>query len=366
VLGVATLLLCASAGADPGGGASSPTWVEHRVLPGERLGDIAARYAIDEDSILRDNGIGRTELRAGATIRVHARRVPAPRKRIEYMVRFGDNWSSIAERHGVTRTALQRWNPEVPRTFEAGTELSIWVDGDYVAPPPTGGLGLDADGTGLPLLPVPAGGESAGRPDHGRLIDGVQLPDNRALYLIRRPDHAWGSSHAVVNLQLALAKFRDGGGYDGPLVVSDMSGRRGRSYGTHDSHQSGRDVDLWLPLKLDESGATVRGVRLEAGELPEDFQQLAVSRPSDVDWRAAWELCKALIRTGQVQYIFLSRTRQRHLYAAARADGLSVQALGEVMQYPRRAQTGIIRHAPDHHRHMHVRFRCADHERRCR
>jgi murein endopeptidase len=169
----------------------------------------------------------------------------------------------------------------------------------------------------------------------------------------------------VLNLQLALAKFRHHSGYAGPLIVSDMSTYRGRAFGSHDSHQSGRDVDVWLPLRMQPDGATVRGVRIEADEEP-DFRLLSAQRASDVDWPATWELVKALIRTGEVQYIFLSRSRQRHLYRAAKADGHDARALGEVLQYPRRAQTAIVRHAPDHTRHLHVRFRCADHERRCR
>ncbi|MDD9934503.1 MAG: penicillin-insensitive murein endopeptidase [Myxococcales bacterium] len=354
-----SIALAPPAAADPPGGGR--TWVEHRVLPGERLSEIAARYAVDEEAILRDNGLPRRSLRAGGTLRVHAVRVPAPRKRIEYIVRFGDNWTSIAERHGVTRQALRRWNPEQPRSFAAGARLTIWVDGDYAPPPPTG-LGLDREATGLSLQPVAMGGESAGQPTRGRLIKGVQLPDNGSLYTIRRPAFAFGSSHAVLNLQLGIAKFRQRAGYLGPLVVSDMSLYRGGRYARHESHQSGRDVDLWLPLRAEV--LVERGVNSDAR--PQDFRQLAAARPGDIDWKASWELVKALLRTGEVQYIFISRARQRHLYRAARADGLSVQEVGEIIQYPRRAQTAVVRHSPGHDKHMHVRFRCADWERRCR
>ncbi|MGD8862877.1 MAG: penicillin-insensitive murein endopeptidase [Myxococcales bacterium] len=339
--------------------------VSHRVLPGERLSEIAARYAVEPQRILEHNGIERHQLRAGQTLEVEAERVPPPRKQVQYLVRFGDNWDSIAERHGVTRAQLRHWNPDVPREFAAGTRLVVWVDEGFEPQPMTGGLGVDRDASGLPLKPVPMGGESRGRPDRGRLHKGVQLPENPELYLIRRSDFAYGSSHAVLNLQLGLAKFRQHSGYTGPLVVSDMSPYRGRGFGSHDSHQSGRDVDVWLPLKLQPDGATVRGVRLSPGDEP-DFRLLSAQRAADVDWSATWELVKALIRTGEVQYIFLSRSRQRHLYRAARAEGHDVRELGEVLQYPRRAQTAIVRHAPDHTRHLHVRFRCADHERRCR
>jgi murein endopeptidase len=193
----------------------------------------------------------------------------------------------------------------------------------------------------------------------------VRLPDNPAQYWIRRPEFAYGTTHALTHLQLALARFRRASGYRLPLVVSDISKRNGGHYATHDSHQSGRDVDLWLPLRADALGAAELDPALGPPQ-DLDFALLNADRPSDVDWNASWQLVKALIRTGEVQYIFLTRTRQRELYRAARAEGLSVQALGEIIQYPRRSQTAIVRHAPDHTRHLHIRFRCADTEPRCR
>lgn len=281
-------------------------------------------------------------------------------QKLDYKVRFGDNWDTIAERHATTREQLRRWNPEVPRSFGAGTTLAIWVAPDFqpVAETP---FGLDRDATGLPLVPVAWGGESVGQPARGKLMDGVPLPDNPALYTIRRPEFAFGSTHAVANLQLGLAKFRGLSAYAGPLIVSDMSRLRGRSYGPHDSHQSGRDVDIWLPLK----GELWTGRAAPRVEDPDSFLAFAAQRASDIDWDASAELILALIRTGEVQYVFLSRNRQKHLYQVLRARGHSVQELGELIQYPRRAQTAIVRHANRHDHHIHVRFRCASYERRC-
>lgn len=352
---LAALLLCVwvqsagSASADALALGAAPVVVEHVVIPGERLAEIAARYDVAQALIIRDNGLhpAHPHLRVGQALRVRARRVPPPRERIRYIVRFGDNWRTIAERHGVDQAALRRWNTGVARRFSAGQELTLYVERGR-APVDVVGLGIDTDGSGLPLQPVPDGGQSVGEPTRGRLVGGVQLPQNDALYQVRRPDFAWGSPHAVRYLQLSLAKFRARSDYRGPLVVSDMSRRRGGAYGGHHSHQSGRDVDIWLPVK--------QGGDPEAATAP----------ARHFDWAATWDLVKALVRTGQVQYIFLSRSRQRHLYRAARAAGEDVRVLGEVIQYPRRAQTAIVRHSPKHTHHIHVRFRCAPDERRCR
>lgn len=354
---VAAMLLCCSAGvrADALSIGARPLWVEHLVIPGDRLREIARRHGVSVQSIVAENELDpeRPRLRVGQALRVHALRVPPMRKRITYIVRFGDNWRTIARRHGIEQRKLRRWNRDVPRTFEAGQELTMWVDAD-VKPVVTAGLGLDVDPSGLPLQPVAAGGQSSGQPVRGRLLAGVRLPDNPRLYTIRRPDFAWGATHTVRNLQLALAKFRQRSDFPGRIIISDMSRRRGRAFGGHRSHQSGRDVDIWLPVKRERE--VVDG----------GMQGAAPQGPGEVDWLATWQLIKALVRTGQVQYIFLARSRQRFLYRAARASGEDVRLLGAVMQYPRSSQAAIVRHSAKHYRHLHVRFACAVEDRRCR
>ena len=332
-----------------GAEAATLTAIVHKVLPAESLQDICERYGVTEEAVIARNGLDPTHprLRAGSTLDVLARQVPPPRKRVEHIVRFGDNWRSLAARYQVSERQLHAWNREVPRRFAAGDVLIVWTEGS-LSSAELSGLGLDRSTDGLSLPEVEDGGESRGSPDRGRLLHGVQLPENEDLYTVRRPDFAYGSSHMVENLQLALAKFRTQSDFPHELIISDMSRPRGGRYGHHDSHQSGRDVDIWLPRTDD----------VEPGKPP--------ASASQIDWPATWSLVKALIRTGEVQYIFLTRTRQRLLYKAAQADGFDKVALGDILQYPRRAQTAIVRHASGHTKHMHVRFRCAPSERYCR
>jgi murein endopeptidase len=206
--------------------------------------------------------------------------------------------------------------------------------------------GPDAD---LPLVPIPPTGQSVGAPVRGRLRGAVQLPHNDALYTRRTPDHAWGSSFTLNALQRAIAVFRRETRYAGPLVVSDISLRRGGRFRPHGSHQSGRDVDLWLPLA-------------DADAPPETVP----AKIQDVDWPAAWGLIKVLVASETVDYIFLHRSRQRQLYRVAQAEGTTAEYLEEVLQFPRTARTAIVRHESGHTKHMHIRFRCGDEEPRCR
>jgi murein endopeptidase len=88
---------------------------------------------------------------------------------------------------------------------------------------------------------------------------------------------------------------------------------------------------------------------------------------SDIDWNATWGLISALGATGEVQYIFLSHSRQKHLYEAAKKAGVKKDELARIIQYPNKSKTnnGIVRHAKGHDVHIHVRFSCASNETKC-
>ena len=326
-------------------------WLRHEILPGENVRDVAKRYHVTADEIVRWNGLNarRPRLRAGQFLRVGARVVPPVRKRTIYKVRFGDTWDVISARYGIDRKELRKWNRRVPFRFRAGQRLQVWTSADRTGPnpglPPAPPVALGSDQL---LKPVASRGRSLGRPDRGRLRRGVRLPKNDVLYTRRQPDRAFGSSHTVRNLQRAVADWRNASSYRGALVVSDISRRRGGRLWPHQSHQSGRDVDIWLPLKE---------------HLPQGTQ---ARRASEVDWPATWGLIKALLDTGQVRYIFLDRRCQRRLYRAARATGISRERLREIVQYPRFAKTTVVRHAKGHDKHIHVRFVCDPANRRCR
>ena len=226
-------------------------------------------------------------------------------------------------------------------------------------------LGIDLDAEELDIKRVPFGGISAGEPHRGRLYGGIPLPENPELYVVRRPDYAYGSTHAVKHLQIALAKFRAKAHYQGPLIVSDLSKPRGGRNRPHISHQSGRDVDIWLPLRCNRRGVTIRGGDLSASNRIA-FKEFSASNARQIDWSASWELVKALIRTGQVEGIFLARSRQRFLRRAAIRDGVRGKALSELIQFPEKSLEPIVRHVRGHEKHIHVRFRCADYEAHCR
>ncbi len=328
---------------------SERTWVTHTILYGESYDDIAQRYGVTKKEILRWNKkrLGEKKwLIAGRKLRIYARRVPPPRERVTYVVQKGDTFQKIADRFGVRAEQLRHWNRRARgkgKKLYVGSTLTVWAD----PKPETTTVSAPAQGQ-IPEFRVRAGGFARGAPNRGRLMGGVQLPESDD-YTIRNPERSYGTSHAVLQIQRALADFRLRSGYRGEILIADMSRKGGGRLRPHRSHQTGRDADIRLP-KL--SG-------IPRGKSP---------TMDEIDWRAAWHLIAAFVDTGEVEYIFLDYRRQRRLYKAARALGVSTERLRAVMQYPDgpHARHGIVRHAKGHTIHIHVRIKCAPDDVTCK
>jgi LysM repeat protein len=318
----------------------STFWVTHEVVAGERLSEIAARYAVSPLSILRWNKLdpNRPQFWAGEQLRIQTTLPDRVRHKLSYLVRPYDSWEKIAQRFGVDRNALEHfWNPQ-EQPLLPGHQLTVWVESGSVEHP------ADPDPE-FPLVEVPPGGHSVGYPDRGRLVDGVQIPPNPTLYSIRNLDHAYGSTHAIRVMQRSIAEFRTKTGYDRPVVIWDMSQKKGGHFGPHHSHRTGRDVDIALLLRPGfEPGTTAKGA---------------------VDWEAIWHLVRAFVASGEVKYVFLSRPQQFGLYKAAKACGATSEELDAILQFPRTTKVGIVRHSPGHTGHIHVRFTCGADEVGC-
>lgn len=324
-------------------------WIKHQIIAGDSLDEIAERYGVTKSGLIRWNKLDpkRPMIIAGHKLSVYAAKFPPPREEISYEVKRGDTWYEIAKAHGCTVDELKRWNKKVPRAFKAGTDLTIWVEPEppsYVEP----GEKAVVDDTPLPLKQVRANGISVGSPNRGRLLHGIQMPENEALYTVLRPENCYGSSHTISTLQLAAARWRRVYDYSGALVISAISRPGGGRFRPHRSHQNGRDVDIRLPVRADVSGTSA-------------------SSTGEVDWDATWAFVAELLATDQVVYIFLERSRQRYLYKAAQRAGVSEEDLRKFIQYPRQSGTnyGIVRHSRGHTAHMHVRFKCGPKDRSC-
>lgn len=324
----------------------SPTLVRHRPTMRERVTHIAVRYGVTREQLVRWN----PKLPPNASfaprrrkLKIYARRLPPPRQKVRYQVQEGENWMDIACKFHIEHRDLHAYNWKTKRLW-AGRQLVLWIDPGF---PETI---FPDQGPPVPSqFDIPTGALSVGRPDRGRLLDGIELPDS-PLYTRKHPTSGlWGSSHTVLQIHRALAGFRHHYGFEGEVVIGAISRRRGGRFSPHRSHQSGRDIDIRLPTWPSLSGRHP-------------------PREDEIDWYATWGLIKSFIDTGEVDTIFLDVSRHRNLYEAARTMGETPQSLEAVIKWPQWSGRSrpVVRHSKGHDTHIHVRIKCGPDEPRCR
>lgn len=322
--------------------AAEKTTIQHTVIPAETVEEIALRYGVPIQSVMRWNSIDEsTPLEPGRALVIHSTKSPLAQQQITYRPDKQESWSSLAKRFDVPVSKLQAYNPGIAdAVIKPGMELTIWVD-----PKP---LKKKAD-VQIPEFTVRKDAISIGSPQNGKIENGVQFPPNDKLYKRRNPQIMWCAAHMAENLQRAIASFRYTYDFEGEIVVADMSHQRGGPFHPHKSHQAGRDVDIWLP--------SLKGVYQ-----PSHIKEGKERRPyaDEADWFALYGFLKALHETGQVQAVFLAYELHDRVYKAAKLMGASEQELSEMIAYPRGAhyRGALLQHSDGHNRHVHVRFKC--------
>lgn len=183
---------------------------------------------------------------------------------------------------------------------------------------------------------------SRGSAHAGTLEGGVQLPDHAA-YVVRDRTRAWGAPHAVELLVEAFDQVLAADPGAPRVRVHDLSLRDGGPMDGHQSHQTGRDVDITYYRRTCSGPCAGRTVA-----------------PEELDAARQWLLLRHWLQRGSAEFIFIDYSLQAPLYEAARASGSTPMQLAQWFQYPRGPEyrTGIVRHVPNHANHVHVRFRC--------
>jgi murein endopeptidase len=129
----------------------------------------------------------------------------------------------------------------------------------------------------LPVHVPQVGSVAAGAPNHGSLVNGLQLPESGPDWLTwdavlrrspNRPERRWGTDRLLAYLLAVLRDYRLANPAAPRVLVGDLSrpwgGPFGSDYGGlgHASHQNGLDVDVLYP-RADRAllpPATVRDV----------------------------------------------------------------------------------------------------------
>ncbi|MFV8751364.1 penicillin-insensitive murein endopeptidase [Nannocystaceae bacterium ST9] len=321
-----------------------PRWIRHRPAPRETIEQIACRYRVEARQIREWNHLARDvqpshERGRPKSLKILANQVVPERQALEHRVRAGETWPTLAHRYGVDSMDLRAWNVgDAGRELDVGERLTVWID-----PIVYRSIVEDPE----PDSSVRAGAHGVGTPNRGALVAGVQIPAGEH-WELRYPNSAYGTTFAVRQLIAALERFAESSDYSRPIKLGTMSRPRGGQVGHHDSHQSGRDLDIRLPLR--ES--------IPAGLAPTARR---------VDWTATWLLIRALAETGAVQVIFLDYAMQKRVHRAAKAAGAGDEELTALLQWPHGSASNraLVRHEPGHGQHAHVRFVCGPAEPEC-
>jgi LysM repeat protein len=295
----------------------------YRVAKGDTLRRIAKSYHVTLDELKEWNpSVDPDKLVEGQELRVGE-----ASRRIDYKIQEGDTLSSIAALNKVKVRDIKRWNPEIkPDKIRADQHLVIFSK-----------------------LP-PSYSESIGAPNHGQLVNAIRLPNNPG-FSIRDRDRTWGTDETIANIVSAVDRVRKSDPKAPQIDVHDISLKTGGTMFGHNSHQSGRDVDIAY-------------YQTDCPDRSCPFKPISASV---LDVKRQWTLLKYWLTRKQVEAVFIDYQLQKALYRYARDQGATRDELLMWFQYPR-GETfplGVIRHYPKHDDHIHVRFACDKTDPQC-
>jgi murein endopeptidase len=178
---------------------------------------------------------------------------------------------------------------------------------------------------------------SLGSPNAGALINGVQATET-PFYKPVSPSGAWATQETLDFLGIALGKVHEEFPEGTPaLSLGDISDRNGGPVHPHVSHQAGRDVDIGY-FYNDGARWYARGTA------------------KNLDLARNWAFVRALVAETDVDLILIDHSIQVLLEDYARAHGEDAAWLSGVFRGVPGKLRPIIRHAPGHATHIHIRF----------
>ena len=179
------------------------------------------------------------------------------------------------------------------------------------------------------------GAMSVGTPNAGGLVNGVQAQPS-PLYSLVSPGSSWGTQETIDYLNLAVQAVHEEFPDTPALALGDIGARHGGPLRPHISHQAGRDLDISFYYR-DGTRWYARGTR------------------DNLDFPRLWAFVRALIEKTDIDLILLDHGLQEPLKEYALTIGEDPAWLSQIFQ-GKGALRAIIRHAPGHATHLHLRF----------
>ncbi len=184
--------------------------------------------------------------------------------------------------------------------------------------------------------PEELGCMSLGSPSGGLLLNGMRMPESDRWELVD-PAHAWGTRETIDYLTTAIDAVHAAFPNTPKLHIGHISGKNGGHLRPHISHQSGRDVDISFFYSDESSGWYAR------------------ARAKNLDVARTWAFVRALVIETDVEMILIDHSIQRLLREHALAKGED-PAWVHGLFAGGGGRRAIIRHAPGHATHLHIRF----------
>ena len=180
------------------------------------------------------------------------------------------------------------------------------------------------------------GSMSLGAPSAGSLLNGVRAEDG-PLFKIQNPAGAFGTQETVDYLCAAIRRVQSEFPETPALALGHISAKDGGPLQPHISHQSGRDVDISFYYR-DGSPWYSRGTK------------------QNLDLPRTWAFVRALVIETDVDMILIDQSIQALLEDYALSTGENAEWVRSLFHGAGGGLRRIIRHAPGHATHLHIRF----------
>lgn len=180
------------------------------------------------------------------------------------------------------------------------------------------------------------GSISLGAPGAGALLNGVRAEDG-PLFKIQNPSGAFGTQETLDYLCAAIRRVQSEFPDTPALALGHISAKEGGPLSPHISHQAGRDVDISFYYR-DASPWYSRGTK------------------QNLDLPRTWAFVRALVIETDVDMILVDQSIQTLLEAYALSAGENAEWVHSLFHGGAGGLRRIIRHAPGHATHLHIRF----------
>lgn len=184
--------------------------------------------------------------------------------------------------------------------------------------------------------PKSLGSASLGRPNAGAVFNAVQLPEHAA-WKREDPVHAWATEETVEYLTQALLAVAKHFPNTPAVSIGHLSASKGGPLRPHVSHQSGRDVDVGFYYASE----------------PKRWYRRATAETLDIE--RTWWLIRTLVLETDIEMVLIDRSLIPPLERFAIESGEAPEWVESIF-HRCNGRPAIVRHAPGHATHLHLRF----------